>query len=65
MSRDRCEFRGIRIFFFAYAPVLGSFFVAGLGERLRSFPETASYELNSAVDSPGAAMSALEGEGRV
>jgi hypothetical protein len=29
---------------------------------LRSFHETASYKSNSAVDSPGAAMSAFEGE---
>jgi hypothetical protein len=32
---------------------------------LRSFYETASYESNSAVDSPGAAMSAFEVDGRV
>jgi hypothetical protein len=40
---------------------LGSFFLIGPDERLRSFHETASYGSNSAVDSPGAAMSAFEG----
>jgi hypothetical protein len=38
----------------------GSFFLIGGWERLRSFNETASYKSNSAVDSPGAAMSAFE-----
>jgi len=38
------------------------FFAAVPRERLRSVGETASYESNSAVDSPGAAMGAFKGE---
>jgi hypothetical protein len=61
----RREFFGIRGFC-AQACILAqnrSFFARGLGNRLRSLGGTASYGLNSAVDSPGAAMSALKGEG--
>jgi hypothetical protein len=49
--------------FFPYGLVLGSFFLIGTTLRLRSSDETASYGLNSAVDSLGAAMSAFEGDG--
>jgi hypothetical protein len=61
---DRREFFGIRGFFCCGALLSGkkhSFFTRGLGERLRSLGETASYGSNSAVDSPGAAMSAFKG----
>jgi hypothetical protein len=42
-----------------------SFFACGPRERLRSCDETASYVLNSVLDSPGAAKGALKGQGRV
>jgi hypothetical protein len=46
--------------FFDAQDIFRLFFLIGGWERLRSFNETASYESNSAVDSPGAAMSAFE-----
>jgi hypothetical protein len=67
LPHDRREFFGIRGFFplqSIFRRQKRSFFACNPGERLRSLDETASYGLNSAVDSPGAAMSAFEGEER-
>jgi hypothetical protein len=65
---NRREFPGIRGFFLlasTFARQKRSFFSCDPGGRLRSLGETASYGSNSAVDSPGAAMGAFKGEGRI
>jgi len=65
---DRREFFGIRGFFLlrgTFGRQKRAFFGCDPRERLRSLDETASYGSNSAVDSPGAAMGAFKGKGRV
>jgi hypothetical protein len=64
LPRIRREFFGIRGIFpswLTFRRQKRSFFAGDPGKLLRSLVETASYESNSAVDSPGAAMSAFKG----